>query len=145
MVAPAQAHDGCPESPAKLAAMRTCYRPLLVFSPDGHDARLREQISTLDSAADDMMDRNELLLPVLASSAGYQAPLDAPHRMLPAKEQARLRERFHVDSHRFRVLLLGEDGSVKLSSDTPITIERMNRLVDSMPTRKQEMLRRDSN
>lgn len=141
----AQAHDGCPEFPATLTAMRTCYRPVLVFSPDGHDARLRKQVATLDSAADDMMDRNELLLPVLASSAGYQAPLDAPHRLLPSTELSKLRQRFHVDAHQFRVLLLGEDGSVKLSSDTPISIDRMNQLVDSMPTRKREMLRRDSN
>lgn len=125
--------------------MRGCYRPVILFSPSGSDARLRAQIAALDEAADDMMDRNELLLPIMASTAGYKAPLDAPHRLLPAAQQAELRRRFHVAANQFRVLLLGEDGTVKLSSETPLSIERMNRLVDSMPTRKQEMLRKDSN
>jgi hypothetical protein len=41
--------------------------------------------------------------------------------------------------------VLGEDGAVKLSSDVPVSIERLNRLVDSMPTRKLERQERDSN
>jgi hypothetical protein len=68
-----------------------------------------------------------------------------PHRLLPGAQGAALRRRYHVEPHQFRVLVLGEDGAVKLSSDVPVSIERLNRLVDSMPTRKLERQERDSN
>lgn len=125
--------------------MRSCYRPVLMFSPSGGDARLRQQVAQLDAAADDMMDRNEMLIPVLASARGYAAPLDAPSAKFPAAQVAALRARFHVAPQQFLVVLIGEDGQAKLSSETPIPVERLNRVIDAMSTRKQEMQRRDSN
>ena len=45
----AQARPTCQVRPTTLAAMRSCYRPLLVFSPRPDDARLRKrQASLLD-------------------------------------------------------------------------------------------------
>ena len=125
--------------------MRSCYRPVLVFSPSGSDPRFKQQEATLDGAADDMMDRFMLLVPVLDSPRGYQAPLDAPAATLPARELRRLRLRFHVAANEFRVVLLDEDGADSLSINKPIPMDRMNSLIDSMPRRKLEMQRPNSN
>lgn len=141
----AQAHSGCPERPRTVAAMRTCYRPVLVFSPTSGDPRFKQQESTLDDAADDMMDRNMLLIPILARATGYQAPLDAPSLQLPPRELALLRRHFHVSARDFRVVLLNEDGHDSLSSDSPIGISRLDSVIDAMPRRKIEMQQPNSN
>ena len=144
-VAFAQANPRCEVQPKTLAAMRSCYRPLLVFSPRVNDPRLKEQVSILDEAADDMMDRFVMLTPVFPDSAGYQTPLDTPYVVLSGKQMKMIRERFHIPESSFQVLLLGEDGSVKLSSPKPISVTRLNTLIDAMPSRKIERERRHAN
>ncbi|HVW77231.1 MAG TPA: DUF4174 domain-containing protein [Alloacidobacterium sp.] len=141
----AQARPDCALRPKSLAQMRRCYRPFLVFSPSAADPRLKKQQSTLDNAADDMMDRFVLFLPILAKSTGYQPPLDTPYMLLGAKEIASIRSRFHVEENQFAVFLLGEDGSIRLHSSAPVTITRLNALIDAMPERKLEMQRPHAN
>ena len=141
----AQARSDCALKPASLAQMRRCYRPLLVFGPSGTDARLIKQQSSLDESADDMMDRFVLFVPVLTKSRNYQPPLDTPYAILPSKELASIRDRFQVPENQFTVLLLGEDGTIKLRSTSPVTISRLNSLIDAMPDRKIEMQRPHAN
>jgi len=140
-----QASLKCATRPASLAQMRHCYRPLLVFSPAAKDARLLKQQSDLDGAADDMMDRFVLFLPVIAKPQGYQPPLDTPYEILSGREQAAIRARFQVPEHQFAVYLLGEDGRIKLKSERPVSITRLNNLIDAMPERKIEMQRPHAN
>lgn len=141
----AQARPNCALQPKSLAQMRRCYRPLLVFSPSANDARLAKQQATLDEAADDTMDRFVLFVPVLAKSANYQPPLDTPFALLHQKEQANIRAQFQIPENQFTVLLLGEDGTIKLRSTIPVTISRLNSLIDTMPDRKPEMQRPHAN
>ncbi len=133
----AQAHAGCPVRPPTLAAMRGCYRPLLLFSRDGADARLIRQRAILDAAAADMMERDILLIPLLARPGAYQVPRDAA-RLQPGEADA-LRKRFKVATGAFEIVLLGEDGGAKLTSPSPVTMEQLNSLIDGMPTRQREM------
>jgi len=141
----AQARPDCAVKPTSLTQMRRCYRPLLVFSPSATDARLIKQQSTLDDAADDMMDRFVIFVPILTKSASYQPPLDTPYALLPQKELASIRARFQIPENQFTVLLLGEDGTIKLRSTIPVTISRLNSLIDGMPDRKLEMQRPHAN
>lgn len=141
----AQANPNCAMRPATLAAMRNCYRPLLVFSPRADDLRLKQQEEILDAAADDMMDRFVLLAPVLTDSKAWQAPLDAPYVVVGSKEMKAIRVRFHVSEHAFVVLLLGEDGTIALRSEQPVEASRLNELIDTMPTRKIERDRPHAN
>lgn len=39
----------------------------------------------------------------------------------------------------FRLLLIGKDGGVKLRKDTPVSVEDIFGLIDSMPMRQREM------
>ena len=141
----AQAKPTCALRPTSLIQMRHCYRPLLVFSPSASDPRLIRQQSLLDEAADDMLDRFVLFLPVAPQSASYQPPLDTPYTLLNQKELTAIRTRFQVPENQFAVLLLGEDGSIKLRSTAPVTISRLNSLIDAMPDRKVEMARPHAN
>jgi hypothetical protein len=125
--------------------MRHCYRPLLVFSPSAADPRLLKQQSALDDAADDMMDRFVLFVPILPKPQNYKPPLDTPYILLNPKEMAAIRSRFQVPENQFTILLLVEDGSVRLRSDAPISVGRINTLIDAMPDRKAEMQRPHAN
>jgi Domain of unknown function (DUF4174) len=140
-----QANSKCQVQPKTLAAMRRCYRPLLVFAPHADDVRLKKQGAILDAAADDMMDRFVMLTPVLADAKGYQTPLDTPYIVLSKNEIQAIRERFHVAEDRFLVLLLGEDGAEKLRSPAPVSADRLNALIDTMPDRKIERERPHAN
>ena len=141
----AQASPDCPIHPADLLAMRHCYRPLLVFAPAAADPRLSRQQAWLDQAADDMMDRNVLYLPIIPSPSNFRGPLDAPYALLSEPELTSVRKRFHVPPGAFVVVLLGEDGGAKLRSNGPVPVEKLNSLIDAMPTRKLEMQRPHSN
>lgn len=141
----AQAQAGCPLHPATVAAMRDCYRPLIVFAPSARDPRVKQQQAILDSAAGGMRERKLLYLPVFTDSADFAAPLTAPFIVLPAAEQAALRKRFGSRPGDFAVVLLGEDGGAKLRSRAPVTPDRLNSLVDSMPMRQREKRTQHSN
>lgn len=141
----AQASLNCQTRPSSLKAMLHCFRPLLVFSPSPKDARLKKQSRILDAAADDMMDRFVMLTPVVPDAKSYVRPLDTPYIVLKADAMRTIRERFHVPRSRFEVLLLDEDGRVRLRSRRPVDITRLNSLIDRWPERRIEMTRRDAN
>lgn len=141
----AQASLHCQMRPRSLKAMLHCFRPLLVFSPSPTDERLKTQSGILDRAADDMMDRFVMLTPVVPDAKQYARPLDTPYIVLKPHSMQAIRGRFHVPRSRFEVLLLDEDGRVRLRSRTPVDITRLNRLIDSWPERRIEMRRRGAN
>jgi Domain of unknown function (DUF4174) len=141
----AQAKLSCKVQPTYLAEMRNCYRPLLVFSPSANDARLQRQEQILDNDADDMMDRFVLLVPIVPNPHHLPTPLDAPYVVLSQREMNAIRERFHVEPAKFEVVLLGEDLLAKLHGSAPVPSERLNALIDTMPSRKRERLRPHAN
>jgi hypothetical protein len=141
----AQAHQNCKVTPKSFAEMHNCYRPLLVFSPHANDPRLKQQTNWLDQAADDMMDRFVMYAPVILGLTGFTAPLDTPFTLLSAKEMQLMRIRFHIPAGQFTVMLMDEDGSEKLRSTKPVTANRLNTLIDTLPARKREMQRPHAN
>jgi hypothetical protein len=82
---------------------------------------------------------------VLKDANGWQTPLDTPYTVLGMKEMKEIRARFHVPENLFVVLLLGEDGTIKLRSEQPVEASRLNELIDTMPTRKIERDRPHAN
>jgi Domain of unknown function (DUF4174) len=134
----AQADPHCPVQPATFKAMRNCFRPLLVFAPDPRDKAFAAQQKMLDEYADEMMDRNLLYVPVLAQSSHFSQPLDAPYVVLKQSEINALRDRFKVDPSQFLVVLVGKDGGEKFRTAKPISVLRLDALVDAMPMGQQE-------
>jgi len=86
-----------------------------------------------------------MLTPVVPDAKKYATPLDTPYIMLKQDVMLAIRERFHVPRDRFEVLLLDENGRVRLRSRRPIDITRLNTLIDSWPERQIEMTRRGAN
>jgi hypothetical protein len=140
-----QARPTCQVVPRSLAAMKGCYRPLLVFSSNGDDLRLKRQAALLDEAADDMMDRFVLFTPIVPDGRRVSTPADSPYTVLSGEQMKEVREQFHIAAGDFAVLLLDEDGSVKLRAASPVNAERLNAVIDKTPARQAEMLRPHAN
>ena len=85
----AQAKLTCAVVPKTLDAMKDCYRPLLIFSANGDDARLKRQVSLLDGAADDMMDRFVLFAPIVPDGHNVSTPSDSPYTILSGDQYGR--------------------------------------------------------
>ena len=141
----AQARPTCAVVPRSLAAMKDCYRPLLVFSANGDDARLKRQVALLDAAADDMMDRFVMFTPIVPDGRRVTTPADSPYTVLSGEQMKAVREQFHVAAGDFAVLLLDEDGTVRQRAANPVNADRLNALIDKTPARQAEMLRPHAN
>lgn len=141
----AQAKLTCAVVPKTLAAMKDCYRPLLVFSANGDDARLKRQVGLLDQAADDMMDRFVLYTPIVPDGHKVSTPADSPYTILSSDQMKDVRAKFHIPASEFVVLLLDEDGSVMLRSRIPVAADRLNALIDKTPLRQAEAKRPHAN
>jgi hypothetical protein len=141
----AQAKLTCAVVPRTLDAMKDCYRPLLVFSANGDDARLKGQVSRLNEAADDMMDRFVLYTPIVPDGHNVSTPADSPYTILSSDQMKAVRAKFHIAAAEFVVLLLDEDGSVMLRSRAPVDADRLNALIDKTPRRQAEAHRPHAN
>jgi hypothetical protein len=141
----AQADPSCPVQPVTLKAMRDCFRPVLVFAPNARESSFAAQQALLEEYADDMMDRNLLYVPVLAASARFERPLDAPYVLLKQNEMNAIRARFGVAPSEFLVVLVGKDGGEKFRTKKPISVLKLDALVDAMPMGRREKAVRAQN
>jgi hypothetical protein len=122
---------------ASLDAFKDHSRPLLVFYRRPEPGRkeafalLTMQLSMLQAHAKELKERDVPMVLIPAR------PGDALH--FTQDDEAALRRRFAVGADDFTVVLIGKDGEEKLRSHTPVTIERLTALIDSMPMRQQEV------
>lgn len=130
----------CPAQPNTLRAMRDCYRPLLVFAPSLEHPQLVEQFNQLKAHAPECKSRNLLYVPIVPE--GHNQPIPGsrvPTARLSEDELAAMRHRFKVEPDEFLVILIGKDGGEKLNSRTPVPVDQLEKLIDSMPMRKSEI------
>ena len=97
-------------------------RPLYVFAPSSGDARLTQQQAINAAAAGGYRER-DMTVTVVTGPSG-------------------LRSRFGISPGQFRVILVGKDGGVKLSSGSPVSAATLFALIDAMPMRRDEMRQR---
>jgi hypothetical protein len=125
-----------PDSAAgTLAAMRDKSRPLLIFYPQRPGERpleplLRKQRALFEGHEAELKDRDVVLLYI---------PYLGDHESITPNRWTGFRRQFQIDDRRFTVLLLGKDGGEKLRSHVPVTIEKLDALIDAMPMRQQEV------
>ncbi len=131
--------DGADSRTFSLATARNHQRPLLLFAPYGSDPLLREQLDLLRTH--DLLDRNVIIVPVPVHGISLSPQnLDGSvFAHMKADETGAVRQRFHIAPAEFTVVLLGKDGGEKLRSKTPVTMDRLNRLIDAMPMRQHEI------
>jgi Domain of unknown function (DUF4174) len=131
---------GCPAQPSTLRAMRDCYRPLLVFAPAMDNAQMVEQLNQLKGHAIDVKSRDLLYVPIVPE--GHNQPILSSRvhtASLSEDELAAMRHHFKVEPDEFLVILIGKDGEEKLNSRTPVSVDQLKQLIDSMPMRKSEI------
>ena len=132
--------DACPKHPNTLRAMRNCYRALVVFASALDNPQLVQEFDQLRAGADQLKARDVMYVPVVPE--GHNQPIPptrVPTGRLSEDELAAVRHHFQVESGDFLVVLIGKDGEQKLNSRTPVSMEQLNKLIDSMPMRKREM------
>lgn len=135
-----QPSAGCPAQPNTLRAMRNCYRPLLVFAPSLDHQQLVSQFNQLKVRAIELKSRNLLYVPIVPEGHNQPIPVSkVPTARLSEDELAAMRHRFQVEPNDFLVILIGKDGQEKLNSRTPVPVDQLEKLIDSMPSRKREM------
>lgn len=113
-------------------------RLLLIFAPSAEDSRLRQQQEILASNADGLLDRDLVILRLLPDS---EPRID--NQPAGGVDSASIYRDFAVEPGDFRLLLVGKDGTLKLSSDSPVPTARLFGLIDSMPMRQWEMQNQD--
>ena len=125
-----------------LNALKDKSRVLLVFAPTDRNPLFQQQIALLDRHRDAMRERDLVVIPVLVQAGPTEGP-DMVRTIHPPvasdAEQIDLRHRFHVPAGEFTVVLIGKDGGSKLTQHDPVTAERLEQVIDSMPMRRGEM------
>ncbi len=119
--------------------MRDHWRPLLVFADSLENPEFVHQMDELRAHPLDIKDRDILVIPVISrQSISPNLFPGLSVTALPAREVADAMSRFNVSPGSFQVVLVGKDGSSKLSSKVPVPVRNLNELIDSMPMRKRE-------
>ena len=115
-----------------LQTMRDHQRVLLVFS-NGNNQPAEAQLNVAASHIDGFRERDLLLVGLVGSNEAV------PSALLSAPDDAAARKRFTIKPGEFTVILIGKDGGEKLRSHQPISWEKLQSTIDSMPMRKDEM------
>ena len=123
-----------PKSSFALAQYRWDYRLLVVSAPTENDKRLRQQQKAVQQAIDDFADRDMILVTLLDDAVST-----AGNRELTAEDTATARAALGISSESFALRLIGKDGTVKLSSEEPTSMNEIFALIDTMPMRQREM------
>ena len=95
-------------------------RPVLLFAPSERDEAYGLQMETLAADKSGLAERHIVVLSDVSAPGGSQ-----------------LREALEIDG--FEIVLIGKDGGVKLRSKTPLDVEKLYAVIDSMPMRRREM------
>ncbi len=117
-------------------------RVLLVFARAASDPLVQQQIKLLAHHSTEMKERDLVLLPLYLDNA-LPANADTLRELQSSPvsdaEQLSLRRQYKISQRDFAVVLLGKDGGEKFRSSTPVSIERINHIIDAMPMRQDEM------
>lgn len=102
-------------------------RVLVIFADGPDDPLLRDQMDRLGDAAGEARDRDLVVMPAFRTAPGTAA---LRSRLVPGTQAP------------FQVVLVGKDGLPKTTSSRPIGPSDLFAIIDRMPMRRQEMLRR---
>jgi NADH dehydrogenase [ubiquinone] 1 alpha subcomplex assembly factor 1 len=108
-------------------------RVLVIGAPTEDNEDLEAQRNAVAASAREFADRDMTLVVLLESGLS-----SAGERELTAGESDAARTALGIERGSFSVLLIGKDGSVKLSSDTATPMAEIYALIDTMPMRRRE-------
>lgn len=109
-------------------------RILIVIANQESDILVTEQVSNFEGSEEGFRDRD--LITFFLFKNGASRLNEQPLHPTSAED---ILEQFGSGQPDFRLLLIGKDGGVKLQKDSPVTVEDIFGLIDSMPMRQREM------
>jgi len=109
-------------------------RLLLIFTPDQNHPEYIAQNRGLASVEAGLIDRD---LVVFRMMPGEAVTID--NNLANASNSAAIYRDFAIETSEFRVLLIGKDGTLKLTRSTAVGTNDLFELIDSMPMRQLEM------
>lgn len=104
------------------------HRVIILMANDQSSSDLKQQQDVLSRKQPELEDRDLIII---------NAPRGKAYKGIPAEA---FHKQYNPDNKPFMFVLLGKDGGVKLSSDTPVTTEKLFTIIDAMPMRRMEML-----
>ena len=105
----------------------------MIFSPATQAPDFQKLVDQLQQQREGVADRDLMVFSLVSDG-----PSRAGEAVLNRQEAENLRRRFRVKADEFRVVLIGKDGTVKLS-ESAVNLSDIFALIDSMPMRQQEM------
>jgi hypothetical protein len=133
-----------PAPPQLLASLIDRNRVLLIFAPNQQDERYQQELRLLARHSAELRERDVVIVPNLidAGAPTSQDTLRQSTQLLSPQEQIASRKRYGVPPGEFTVILLGKDGGEKLRSKTPLAMDVLDRTIDAMPMRQDEIRQR---
>jgi hypothetical protein len=125
-------HGNAQPARVTLQSMRDHERALVVFG-NGDNQLAEAQLTVAASHIDGFRERNLLLVGLVGSNEAV------PSALLSPTDDAAARKHFGVKAGEFTVILIGKDGGEKLRSHQPISWDKLQSTIDSMPMRQAEM------
>lgn len=124
-----------------LASLRNKNRVLLIFASSDRLPDFRHQVALLANHSADLEQRDLVVISVTSPTSRTDTDTSQPP-IASATDLLALRHRFHVAADQFTVILIGKDGGEKLRKNDPITLDKLNAVIDAMPMRRDEMSQR---
>ncbi|MFN6485775.1 MULTISPECIES: DUF4174 domain-containing protein [unclassified Nostoc] len=120
----------------KLSSQKWQNRVLLIFAPSVDNHSYQQQMQLFNQHQNGFKERDLVLIRVLPNESYTNGQL------IDESSTVKLRNHFGVDKESFRVILVGKDGGVKRSDNTPVQATAIFEQIDAMPMRQQEMQNR---
>jgi len=113
-------------------------RLLLVFSPDTDHPEFIAQNRIFAAVQSELQDRNLLVLRMIPDE-----PIKIDNKTSVGSSSKTIYRNFSIELEDFRVLLIGKDGTLKLTQTRAVKSSELFNLVDAMPMRRMEMQSKD--
>ena len=120
-----------------LDGLRWEKRVIVMLAESADDPALAEQEARLRAVVPDLVERDV----VLVAARGQTVTVDGDTVQAPGAGE--LRDAYADGASGFQVVLVGEDGGVKLRSAEPVSASDLFALIDTMPMRQREMRERE--
>ena len=131
---PDNARSCADEAPFALQQYQWRNRVLVVSAPNADDSKPREQLAELAATSHEFADRDMVLVTLLDNADSM-----ADGCKLTGAEVAAARTDLGIRPGAFVLKLIGKDGSVKLTTSSPTSMQEVYALIDSMPMRQREI------
>ena len=109
-------------------------RLLLIFTPDQNHPEFIAQNVGLARIGADLIDRDLVVLRLMPAE---EVTIDG--NISSSSNSDAIYSDFAIETSEFRVLLIGKDGTIKLSRHTAVDAIELFELIDSMPMRQMEI------